>query len=172
MFHLPSGITTVEQYLQLARQEIERLAALEDTALPETRRLEVVSAVTDACETLWRFTDFAFQASDPEAVGMRQRIGGRDLQDFQQRVRAACPALSVCWETVNRSKPFEKTSQTKLEALAASASALIASVLSKVLRKPGRKRWRQKLVLADGQRLQATVVFRAALTECDRLRNR
>lgn len=172
MFEPPSGITTVEQYLQLARQEIERLAALEDTALPETRRLEVVSAVTDACKTLWHFTDFVFQATDPEAVGMREKIGGRDLQDFQERVRAACPALSVCWETVNRSKPFEKTSQTKLAALVARATGLIESVLSRVLRQPGRKRWRQKLVLPDGQRLQATVVFRAALTECDRLRKR
>lgn len=172
MFEPPSGITTVEQYLQLARREVDRLAALEGTALPETRRLEVVSAVTEACKTLWHFTDFVFQATDPEAAGMREKIGGRDLQDFQERVRAACPALGMCWETVDRSKPLEKTSQTKLEALAARAGAFLESVFSKVLRRPGGKRWRQKLVLADGQRLQATVVFRAALTECDRLRNR
>jgi len=168
VFDYTYGIRSVAEYMERARSEVSRLERLEDEALPAEREHEVRSASTQAGTTLWHGTDFVFAAPDPEAIRARSKVGGGDLKTFQERVRAACHALTLCWELTNGAKHFHKKAAAQVDEVTLSIAPAHFVLLPTLWRSEGRRR-RAKIILPDGRRLRAAHVFRDAIGEWERL---
>ncbi len=162
------GVDTFAECLQRAALEVERLESLEEQELPRERGLEVVSAANVATSSLWHLTDFVFKASDPEAAAIRARVGGTNRKDFQQRVRAACPAIKLCWEMVNGAKHLEQLKHAQVDKVSLSAGASVTIIATPS--KPTSGKIRAKVIFPDGRRLRTSAVLRDALREWERFR--
>lgn len=160
------GVRTLAEYLERVKGEVRRVEELQNVPLPADREHEVISAATHAAATLWHLTDFAYSAPDPEAAHLRAKLGGTTLAEFQEKVRAGRPAITLCWELTNRGKHFNKKPHARVEETTVSA---VAAVSIAMLWRPSLRRRRPKLVLPDGRRLRAAEVYGDALAEWEAL---
>jgi hypothetical protein len=170
MFDYTYGIRTTTEYVERVKSELARLEQLQDEALPEERKHEVISAATQAAITLWHLSDFIFRSPDADAARVRAKIKGKDIKDFQERVRNAYPSIRLCWEMTNGAKHFRKKPAAEVGETTVSMTAQVSAVVLPLFWKASpKKKRRPKVILPDRRRLRAADIFRDAIAEWEHL---